>query len=83
MMGQAKRRRELGENEYWYHGTNQYFDAWEHPPIASKYKKELFPHSFISLSKDRILTADAGKAANGLCRSLLKAEAKVLDLRKS
>lgn len=67
--------------EFWYHGTDEYFTHWAEPPVVSRYKPELSPHQFISLSKDRDLAAGAGEITKGLCRSKLSASAKVLDLR--
>lgn len=81
-MGQAKQRKDSGEIDYWYHGTNEYFDTWGNPPIKSKYKPELLVHSFISLSKDQPLAKGAGNSTGGLCRSKLSHTAKVLDLTK-
>lgn len=38
-MGQASRRRKAGEIDYWYHGTNEYFDYWVQPPVPTKNRK--------------------------------------------
>ena len=81
-MGEAKRRRISGEMDYWYHGTDEHFVAWEHPPRTAKYKPELPPHAFISLSKDIVLARNAGEICGGLCRAKLMDSAKVLDLRQ-
>lgn len=68
--------------DFWYHGTDEYFPTWATPPAKSKYKPELFPHQFISLSKDRELAAGAGNVTKGLCRAALLASASRLDLRE-
>lgn len=80
-MGEAKRKKESGEMEFWYHGTDEFFTNWAQPPAVSKYKAELTPHQFISLSRDLDLAAGAGETTKGLCRAKLSASAKVLDLR--
>ena len=80
-MGEAKRRRALGEFDYWYHGTDEHFTQWASPPAKTKYKIELYPHPFLSLSKDKELAQNAGKNTGGLCRSKILLTAKVLDLR--
>ena len=68
--------------DVWYHGTDEYFCEWSGPPAKSKYKPELFPHQFISLSKDLTLAKGAGKITNGLCSATLSDSAKRLDLRE-
>lgn len=80
-MGEAKRKKMSGEMDYWYHGTEEHFLAWALPPITPKYKPELHPHPFISLSKDMELAKGASKIG-GLCRAKLVDSAKVLDLRQ-
>ena len=80
-MGEAKRRRESGEMECWFHGTNEYFDAWAPPPVTTRLKPELLPHPFLSLTKDKDLAQGAGLETGGLCRAKLLPSAKVLDLR--
>ena len=81
-MGEAKRKKVSGEMDYWYHGTEEHFLAWAPPPIAPKYKPELHPHPFISLSKDMGLARRASEICGGLCRAKLVDSAKVLDLRQ-
>jgi len=81
-MGEAKRKKISGEMDYWYHGTDEHFLAWAHPPRTAKYKPELRPHAFISLSKDIELARSAGKICGGLCRAKLMDSANVLDLRQ-
>lgn len=81
-MGEAKRKKMSGEIDYWYHGTEEYFLEWATPPTTSKYKPELQPHPFISLTKDMQLARGAGEICGGLCRAKLVDSAKVLDLRQ-
>lgn len=50
-------------------------------PLRLKYKPELYPHGFISLSKDGTLAEGAGGITGGLCRAKLVGSARVLDLR--
>ena len=66
---------------FWYHGTNEYFENWLQPPISSKYKPGFLPHSFISLTEDKQLAEITGNIANGLCQCSLAESAKILDLR--
>ena len=80
-MGEANRRKTSGEMDFWYHGTDEHFSAWGEPPLLSKYKPELTPHHFISLSKDQELATCAGETSTGLCRSKLVESANILDLR--
>lgn len=82
IVGESKKRKESGEIDFWYHGTDEYFVDWASPPVNSKYKPELLPHPFISLSRDKVLAAGASEVAGGLCRAELSASAKVLDLRR-
>ncbi len=81
-MGEAKRKKMSGEMDYWYHGTEEHFLVWAPPPITPKYKPELHPHPFISLTKDMQLARGAGEICGGLCRAKLVDSAKVLDLRQ-
>ena len=81
-MGEAARRRSTGEMDRWFHGTDEYFVDWSPPPIQSRYKPELPPHSFISLSKDRTLAQGAGELTKGLCYCNVSQEATVIDLRR-
>lgn len=81
-MGEAKRKKMSGEVDYWYHGTEEHFLSWAQPPITPKYKTELHPHPFISLSKDMELAKGASEICGGLCRAKLVDSAKVLDLRQ-
>lgn len=67
--------------DYWYHGTMEHFSKWGNPPNKSKYTQGLYPHSFVSLTKDKVLANNAGEKFGGLCRAKLHEEAKVLDLR--
>jgi len=80
-MGEAARRRRTGETELWFHGTDEHFADWAAPPITARYKPELPPHSFISLSKDRILAEQAGELTKGLCCCRLIDETNVIDFR--
>lgn len=80
-MDESERGKESVEMEFWYHGTDEHFETWATPPAQSKYKPELSPHQFISLSKDRELAEGAGEVTKGLCRSKLSSSAMVLDLR--
>ena len=82
-MGEAKRRRDAGELDMWYHGTDEHFDSWGVPPVQARYKHELPPHSFLSLTMDRALAEGAGELGGGLCSARISATAKVLDLRAS
>lgn len=80
-MGEAKRKRESEKIGFWYHGTDEFFTNWAKPPIVSKYKQELTPHQFISLTRDQTFAAGVGTITKGLCRAKILASAKVLDLR--
>ncbi|MDR3579162.1 MAG: hypothetical protein P4L44_04260 [Oryzomonas sp.] len=67
--------------DFWYHGTQEYFDKWGDPPVKSKYKPELHPHPFACLTKDMVLAKCASEGSGGLCRANLCKNAHVLDLR--
>ena len=80
-MGEARRKRLNGEANLWYHGTDEFFEFWKQPPVASRFKPELEPHTFISLTKDRVLAEGAGELEGGLCSAALSSGAAVIDLR--
>ncbi|HEX7648952.1 MAG TPA: hypothetical protein VF450_16240, partial [Noviherbaspirillum sp.] len=79
-MGEAKKRRTSGEMEYWFHGTDEYFEAWARPPVATRLKPELLPHPFLSLTKDKELALAAGRVTGGLCRAKLLSSARIPSL---
>lgn len=61
----------------WYHGTNVYFENWSTSNTTTVFKRELIPHSFISLSVDEELLKGAGV---GRCKATINEDARVVNL---
>lgn len=66
--------------KFWYHGTPEYFEKWNPPPVKSKFNQGLHPHPFVCLTRDMALAEGASEGTGGLCRSELKPNARILDL---
>jgi hypothetical protein len=78
-VGEAKRRRASGNQDLWFHGSNQKFERWLCPPPFSDEKPELIQHSFISLTKLKNL---ASKHGLHVCQSSVSPDTRIIDLRE-